>query len=168
MPTFAFLTIVTNVFCGGNMITERLEDLLKPSITALGYEMVAIELIGSGGGEILRIYIDHPDGITVEDCARVSRQVSAVLEVEDPVSGAYTLEVSSPGLDRPLVKLEDFKQHVGELAKIRIHEPVLGRKNFTGKLISVDKELVVVEVDNEQYELPYSDIDKARLVPEFI
>lgn len=149
------------------MITERLEELLKPSINALGYELVTIELAGSGGGEVLRIYIDQTDGITVDDCARVSHQVSAVLEVEDPASAAYTLEVSSPGLDRPLVKPDDFKRYVGDKVRVRIYEPVLGRKNFTGKLVSAEKEFVVVEVDNEQYELPYQNIDKARCVPEF-
>jgi ribosome maturation factor RimP len=149
------------------MITERLEDLLKPSINALGYELVTIELTGSGGGEILRIYIDQAAGITVDDCAKVSRQVSAVLEVEDPRAGAYTLEVSSPGLDRPLVKPDDFKRYVGEVIKVRIFEPVLGRKNFTGKLVSVVDEFVVVEVDNEQYELSFQNIDKARCVPDF-
>lgn len=149
------------------MITERLEDLLKPSINALGYELVTIELTGSGGGEILRIYIDQDDGITVNDCAKVSRQVSAVLEVEDPAASAYTLEVSSPGLDRPLVKPDDFQRYVGEKIRARVYEAVLGRKNFTGKLVSADDELVVIEVDNEQYELAYQNIDKARCVPDF-
>lgn len=149
------------------MITEKLEVLLKPSIDALGYELVAIEMVGTGGGEVLRIYIDQDSGITVDDCARVSRQVSAVLEVEDPVSGGYALEVSSPGLDRPLVKPADFKRFEGDQVKIRIYEPVLGRRNFTGKLVAAENEFVVVEVDNEQYELPYLNIDKARRVPEF-
>ena len=149
------------------MITEKLETLLKPSIDALGYELVAIEMTNTGGGEVLRIYIDQDSGITVDDCARVSRQVSAVLEVEDPVSGAYALEVSSPGLDRPLVKPADFKRFEGDQVKIRIYEPVLGRRNFTGKLVAAENEFVVVEVDNEQYELPYLNIDKARRVPEF-
>ena len=149
------------------MITEKLETLLKPSIDALGYELVAIEMTNTGGGEVLRIYIDQDTGITVDDCARVSRQVSAVLEVEDPVSGAYALEVSSPGLDRPLVKPADFKRFEGDQVKIRIYEPVLGRRNFTGKLVAAENEFVVVEVDNEQYELPYLNIDKARRVPEF-
>lgn len=149
------------------MITERLEELLKPSINTLGYEMVAIELVGSSGGEILRIYIDQESGITVEDCARVSRQVSAILEVEDPASSALTLEVSSPGLDRPLVKPDDFERFVGERIRVRIYEAILGRKNFTGTLVSAEKEMIVVEVDNEQYELPYQNIDKARCVPEF-
>jgi len=145
------------------MITQRIEELLKPSINALGYELVALEL----DAKVLRIYIDQAAGITVDDCARVSRQVSAVLDVEDPVAGAYTLEVSSPGLDRPLVKVDDFKRHVGEKIRVRTHEAVLGRKNFTGELVSAENELIVVEVDNEQYELAYSNIAKARCVPEF-
>ena len=101
------------------MHSPEIARLLEPSISALGYELVAVELAGSGPDRVLRVYIDHPDGITVDDCADASRQVSAVLDVEDPISGSYVLEVSSPGLDRPLVKVADFERFKGSLVKLR-------------------------------------------------
>lgn len=147
--------------------TPALQELLEPSVTALGYDFVAAELTGDGSHTILRIYIDLPGGITVGDCEKVSRQVSAVLEVEDPIRGEYTLEVSSPGLDRPLVKREDFERYTGEDVKIHTGEAVLGRRNFTGRLQGVEQDLVLVEVDNEIYELKLENIEHARLVPNF-
>ena len=113
------------------------------------------------------MYIDGPAGVNVDDCARVSRQLSALLDVEDPLPGHYTLEVSSPGLDRPLVKPEDFKRFVGETIKVKMHEPVQGRKNFSGRLVDVAADHVVVEVDEEHYDLAFEGMDRARLVPRF-
>jgi ribosome maturation factor RimP len=146
---------------------SRLEALLEPSITALGYELVLVELTGTGRNTVLRLYIDSPDGISVGDCARVSEQVSAVLDVEDPIRGEYTLEVSSPGLDRPLAKRADFERFKGETIKVRMRDAVLGRKNFTGRLLAVENDFVVVEVDKETFDLPFSGIERARLVPRF-
>ena len=148
------------------MHVPEIGRLLEPSITALGYELVAVELAGNGSDRVLRVYIDHADGITVDDCADVSRQVSAVLDVEDPISGTYILEVSSPGLDRPLVKIEDFERFKGSLVKLRTREAVLGRKNFTGLLSEAAGNNVVVEVDGEPYEIGFANIEKARLVPD--
>ena len=148
------------------MHSPEIVRLLEPSISALGFELVAVELVGSGDDRILRVYIDHPDGITVDDCADVSRQVSAVLDVEDPIPGAYVLEVSSPGLDRPLVKAADFERFRGSLVKLRTREAVLGRKNFTGMLSEASGDNVVVEVDGEPYEIEFANIEKARLVPD--
>lgn len=148
------------------MNVPELTELLSPSVTAMGFELVAVELIGSGSDRVLRVYIDRPEGIVVDDCADVSRQVSAVLDVEDPIPGSYTLEVSSPGLDRPLVKPADFERFTGHLVKVRTREPVLGRKNFTGLLTEATGDYVVVEVDGEPYELDLGIIDRARLVPE--
>lgn len=148
------------------MISPEISGLLEPSITALGFELVAVELVGSGSDRILRVYIDHPAGITVDNCADVSRQVSAVLDVEDPIPGAYVLEVSSPGLDRPLVKAGDFERFTGSLVKVKTREAVLGRKNFTGLLSEAAGDNVVVEVDGEPYEISLANIDKARLVPD--
>jgi ribosome maturation factor RimP len=147
--------------------TSTLSSLIEPSVTALGYDLVAVELTGDGSNTVLRVYIDLPGGITIDDCEAVSRQVSAVLDVEDPIRGEYTLEVSSPGLDRPLVKREDFEQYAGENVKIRMAEQVLGRRNFTGRLQGVEGNLVLVEVDNEIYELELGHIERARLVPKF-
>lgn len=142
-----------------------LRSMLEPGIRALGYELVEVEFAAAGGQNVLRVYIDHPNGITVDDCATVSRQVSALLDVEDPIPEAYVLEVSSPGLDRPLVKREDFERYAGETVKVRMLEAVLGRKNFKGMLVGVEGEAVLVDVDQERYRLPIARIERARLVP---
>jgi ribosome maturation factor RimP len=97
----------------------------------------------------------------------VSHQVSAILDVEDPIPGQYMLEVSSPGLDRPLIKPEDFQRFAGEIVKIRTSQPVLGRRNFTGRLVGMQGETVILEMDKESFDLPFGDIEKARLVPQF-
>ncbi len=141
--------------------------MLKPSIEDLGYELVLIEIGNQAKQVVLRIYIDTPGGIQIDDCETVSRHISAILDVEDPVSSEYLLEVSSPGIDRPLVKPEHFKLHLGDEAKIIMHSYVLGRRKFTGQMIEADDEQVVVEVDGESYELPFKDMDSARLNPVF-
>ena len=143
-----------------------LRTLIEPAVQALKYELVDVELSGGGAQAVLRIYIDSPDGINVDDCAKVSRQVSALLDVEDPIAGHYMLEVSSPGLDRPLVTRADFVRFTGALIKAKVTQPILGRRNFTGRLVEVDGDRIVVEVDNESYDLTLSNIEKARLVPE--
>lgn len=145
---------------------ERVRSIIEPGVHALGYELVDVELAGQGRNALLRIYIDQPDGVTVEDCAAVSRQVSAVLDVEDPIPGHYTLEVSSPGLDRPLRREEDFSRFKGALIHVRMLTPIMGRRNFTGRLLGYERESVVLEADTERYELALANIEKARLVPE--
>ena len=147
-----------------NLTTLR--TLLEPSVEAMGYELLQIEF-GGQDGQILRLYIDAPGGIEVDDCASVSRQISVLLDVEDPFKNAYTLEVSSPGMDRPLVKPEHFRRFAGELVKIIMHTHVLGRRRFTATLIEADEDQVVVEADGESYELPYSLMESARLEPVF-
>lgn len=143
-----------------------LRTLLAPGVEALGFELVDVEITGSHN-VVLRVYIDSPDGITVDNCADVSYQVSAILDVEDPLSGHYTLEVSSPGLDRPLVKPADFARHVGETIKVKMREPLAGRKNFKGDLIEVAEKHVVIRQDQENLNLIFADMEKARLVPKF-
>jgi ribosome maturation factor RimP len=146
----------------------RLRNLLQPGVEALGFELVDVELAGGSGSPTLRVYIDSPHGITVDDCADVSRQISAILDVEDPIPGSYTLEVSSPGLDRPLVTLEDFRKRVGQTVKVRLGRPdAVGRRNFSGELLEVRADGIVVAVDNEQFELAFAAIERARLVPKF-
>ena len=113
----------------------------------------------------MRAYIDSPDGITVTDCAKASRQFGAILDVADPISNRYTLEVSSPGMDRPLAKPEHFIDVVGSDVKIKMATLVNGRRRFTGELVEATDEFAVVEVDGEQTELPYIDMDRARIVP---
>jgi ribosome maturation factor RimP len=146
------------------LTVPHIEELLIPGAETLGLELVAVELSG-GDTSIVRIYIDTPNGITVDDCTRASRQFSAILDVEDPISNKYTLEVSSPGMDRPLAKPLHFKAVVGQQVKIKMASSIDGRRRFTGELIEAADEFAVVEVDGEQSELPYSDMDRARLIP---
>lgn len=133
---------------------------------ALGFEMVDAELAGGRQHQTLRVYIDGPRGVTVDNCADVSRQLSAILDVEDPFSGSYTLEVSSPGLDRPLVKPADFRRFQGSLVKVRLLHGLDGRRNFTGQLVETTAEGIVLEVDDARVNLPFADIERARLVPQ--
>jgi ribosome maturation factor RimP len=144
-----------------------MRELLEPTVDDLGYELVWIEMANQDKHKILRIYIDAPGGIQVDDCATVSRQLSALLDVEDPMNTEYFLEVSSPGLDRPLVKPEHFKQFLGEQARIMMHVHVLGRRKFKGLMVEANDNTVVVEMDGESFELPYKDMDSARLDPVF-
>ena len=147
----------------GNVTALR--ELLEPVVEAMGYELVMAELTGVGS-KTLRVYIDSPGGIVLDDCETVSRQVGALVDVHASISGEYTLEISSPGLDRPLAKPEHFRQAEGNLVRIRMVRSHLGRRNFTGLLKYVSDEGAVVEVDGEEYELSYIDMDRARLVSE--
>ena len=145
--------------------TLRIRTLLEPALEGMGYEVIMIELTGSStAGQVLRVYIDAPGGILLDDCEQVSRQVSAILDVEDPIKGEYTLEVSSPGLDRPLVTHEHFARFQGDQIKVTMRNLQMGRRRFTGTLSEVGADSVVVEVDGEPYELPFNDMEKANLV----
>jgi ribosome maturation factor RimP len=148
------------------MNQSSLQELFEPVVTAMGYELVGVEYISQGKNSILRMYIDKPEGIAVEDCEAVSRQVSAMLDVEDPISGQYALEVSSPGLERPLFFKKHYEQFAGERAFLRLHSSLLGRKKFKGTLICVTGDDVVIEVDGEEYVVPIDLIDKANLIPD--
>ncbi|SDI08611.1 ribosome maturation factor RimP [Pseudomonas panipatensis] len=146
---------------------EQLQALLAPVVEALGYECWGLEFISQGRHSLLRVYIDRPEGILIDDCEIVSRQVSGVLDVEDPISGEYTLEVSSPGMDRPLFTLEQFARYVGEQVKIKLRTPFERRRNFQGILRGVEEQDVVVLVDDHEYLLPIDSIDKANIIPRF-
>ena len=147
------------------MGSEELAKLLQPTIERLGYELSDIEArLGAGHG-VLRVFIDKPDGIGLDDCEKVSLAVSALLDVEDPVPGQFDLEVSSPGLDRKLTKSEHFQRFKGEIVKVQMRFPIAGRKRFRGTLVSSDDENIVVNVDGESHTLPMATIDTARLVP---
>lgn len=146
---------------------EQLQAMLAPVVESLGYQCWGVEFISQGRHSVLRIYIDHANGILVDDCEVVSRQVSAVLDVEDPISSEYTLEVSSPGMDRPLFTLEQFAKHVGEQVKIKLRSPFEGRRNFQGLLRGVEEQDVVVLVDDHEFLLPIDMIDKANIIPRF-
>ncbi|CDZ96087.1 MULTISPECIES: ribosome maturation factor RimP [Pseudomonadaceae] len=146
---------------------EQLHALLAPVVEALGYQCWGVEFLSQGKHSLLRVYIDHSNGILVDDCEKVSRQLSGVLDVEDPISSDYTLEVSSPGLDRPLFTLEQYAANAGEQVKIKLRSPFEGRRNFQGLLRGVEEQDVVVLVDDHEYLLPVDMIDKANIVPRF-
>jgi ribosome maturation factor RimP len=147
------------------MTRDELANLLEPTVERLGYELVDLEARVGGKGGLVRLYIDKPDGIDLDDCEKVSRAVSALLDVEDPVPGNYNLEVSSPGLDRKLTKVAHFQRFTGETVKVQMRFPIEGRRRFRGTLVSSDEENIVVEVDGESFSLPLKTIDTARLVP---
>ncbi len=147
------------------MTGEELARLLEPTVERLGYELADLEVRLGGKGGLVRLFIDKPDGIGLEDCEKVSLAVSALLDVEDPVPGHYDLEVSSPGLDRKLTKPAHFQRFVGETLKVQTRFPIEGRRRFRGTLVSSDDENIVVEVDGESHSLPLKTIDTARLVP---
>ena len=147
------------------MTGDELHGLIEPTIERLGLEMTDLELRLSANGGLLRITIDKPDGIDLEDCEKVSLAVSALLDVEDPVPGNYNLEVSSPGLDRKLTKIEHFQRFQGEIVKVQMRFPIEGRRRFRGTLLSTDDDRIVVEVDGMSHSLPLAMIDTARLVP---
>ncbi len=144
-----------------------LTDLFQPVVESMGYELVGVEFLGGSGHGTLRVYIDRDEGVNLDDCAAISHQVSGILDVEEPIQQAYDLEVSSPGINRPLFKLEDFARFCGREAKIKLAVALDGRKNFRGELLAVtDARKVSIEVDGEVYDLPYADIEKANLVGE--
>ena len=148
------------------MTSDELQKLLEPAIERLGYELTDLEVRLSGKGGLVGLTIDKPDGIDLDDCEKVSHAMSALLDVEDPVPGNYNLEVSSPGLDRKLTKVEHFQRFEGETLKVTMRFPIEGRRRFRGKLLSSNEEDIVVEVDGESHSLPLTMIDTARLVPE--
>jgi ribosome maturation factor RimP len=147
------------------MAGDELLKLLEPAVERLGYELADLEVRLGGKGGLIRVFIDKPEGIDLDDCEKVSLAVSALLDVEDPVPGNYNLEVSSPGLDRKLTKVEHFQRFAGETVKVQMRFPIEGRRRFRGTLVSSDDENIVVEVDGESLSLPLKTIDTARLVP---
>lgn len=151
-------------------LTDNLTTMLTPAVQAAGFDMVGVEFVRAGKHSILRVYIDHPDGISVDDCADASYQISAVLDLEDPIATEYHLEVSSPGLDRPLFSLSHYVQCIGQLVSIKLSRPIEGnRRNYQGRLSRVeqDSQQIVMEIDGEQQRLPLSLVDKANVIPEF-
>lgn len=149
------------------LLDKELYQLMLPTITALGYELVGIERLSQGGhGTLVRVYIDSPQGINLSDCEQVSHQVSGLLDVQDPIPNHYVLEVSSPGLDRPLFTLEHFIRFIGCKIKVRLNRSVTTRRNFTGLLQRVQDHNVIMMIEGTEYNLPYEQIEKAHLVPD--
>lgn len=154
----------------------EIANLLSPTVESLGLELLGVEYLPAPGGATLRLYIDVPLAeqpervINVDDCERVSREVSAQLDVEDPITGNYTLEVSSPGVDRPLFTLEQFARHVGESAKIVLKLAQDGRRRFQGKILRIEAEAdaVVFAIDGKDVQIGFDNIDKARILPDWV
>lgn len=160
-------------------MTDKAEDiarLLAPTVTSLGLELLGIEYLPAPGGALVRLYIDvphsesgsEPRSVGIEDCESVSREVSAQLDVEDPITGNYTLEVSSPGIDRPLFGAAQFARFVGESAKVTLKLPQEGRRRLQGAILRVEGETVVFGLDNTEFAVDAGNIDKARLVPDWV
>lgn len=141
--------------------------LVEPIVIDMGYELVGVEFVTGQKPAILRVYIDKEEGVNISDCEAVSRQISAVLDVEDPITEVYNLEVSTPGLDRPLFKESDFVRFAGQMVKIKLSIPFEDRRNFKGLLDGVEDSMVVVIVDNMEYLLPFEQIEKANVIAQF-
>lgn len=146
---------------------DELKALLQPVVEAMDCELWGLEYFSQGRHSTVRLFIDAPDGVSLEDCERVSRQVSSVLDVEDPIAGEYSLEVSSPGMDRPLYTLEHFARYAGERVAVRLRSAFEGRRKFTGLLNGIEGDDVLVVVDDNEYLLPIDLIDKANIIPRF-
>lgn len=146
---------------------EVLLKLIEPVVEGLGYECVGVEYNPHPKHGLLRIFIDREHGVGMEDCTTVSHQVSGVLDVEDPIAGEYNLEVSSPGMERPLFKIEHFKQFIGHRAKVNLFKPVEGRRNITGLIEKVEEGDVYLQQDGQVYVVPFQTMSKARLEPDY-
>jgi len=147
-------------------LSKKVLNVIHPVVISMGYELVGVEHLGQGKHSVLRVYIDRADGIAVGDCEQVSRQISALLDVEDPIPGQYSLEVSSPGLDRPLFNKEHYIQFIGSQCKVRLYRLIDGRRRITGVITGVTDDNVVIESEGEALTLSLEMIEKANLVPE--
>lgn len=145
------------------MMQDELIQLLTPTITDMGYELWGCEYLSQGRHSLLRIYIDKPDGIGIEHCQEVSRQVSALLDVEDPIPGNYSLEISSPGIPRPLFSSWQYNRYIGHEVQIKTFKPVNGKRKLLGTIVSASESTVMLNINNEHQELHYSNIVKASL-----
>jgi ribosome maturation factor RimP len=152
------------------MLRDQLSELLEPVVSGLGYELWELEYSPRAGGGLLRVYIDtlvdSPQGISLDDCEKVSRKVSETLDVADPIPGQYTLEVSSPGLDRVLRTRAHFQRFAGERVRLEMMQPIAGRKRFSGRLLDVGESEITLELEGGRVNLPIDDIHRARLAPE--
>ncbi len=150
------------------MSSAQLQQMIEPLIVDLGLELVGIEFATSASGGLVRVYIDEPErGVGIEDCERASREISALLDVNDPIAGRYTLEVSSPGLERPLFTPEHFRRFAGEQVKITVNLPLDGRRRFQGAITDIDDERVTIDQDGKPVTIAHANIAKARLVPDY-
>jgi len=148
-------------------VPEKIQQIVEDVVSSLGYELVGIEYMVGNHSGLLRIYIDKENGIVLNDCQAVSHQLSGVLDVEEPIQGHYDLEISSPGLDRPIFKAQDFERFAGSMVKIKLVSAIDGRKKYKGLLQGLQEEEVVIEQEGLEIRLSLANIDQARLVPEF-
>ena len=143
---------------------EKVTQLIEPTVQALDLELWGVEHASQGKYSVLRIFIEREAGVTIDDCERVSRQASAIFDVEEPIAGEYTLEVSSPGIDRLLFTPQQFQRYRGEEVSVRMRTPVDGRRKFKGTLTNVVDDIIHIQVDGSDFELPHGDIEKANIV----
>jgi ribosome maturation factor RimP len=147
---------------------EHLLALIEPVVEGLGYDCVGVEYNPHPKHGLLRIYIDHENGILVDDCTKVSHQVSGVLDVEDPIIDNYHLEVSSPGEDRPFFKVRQFSQFLGSTVMVHLFAAVDGRRKITGKIVHVENDVITLEENEQSFDIPFAAMSKARLVPNYL
>ncbi len=149
---------------------EKLQDIIEPAVTSIGYDFVGIEYHRNSVNSLLRVFIDKDGGVNLDDCMAVNSQVSGVLDVSDPIAGKYSLEISSPGLDRPLFSIQDFFKFKGSEVKLRVSQPINKQRNFKGIIDNTDieKETIELKLENETLiEIKFSQIDVAKLVPKY-
>ena len=149
------------------MSVRNLNELLQPLIKELGYEFVGLEYNRNPKHSVLRIYIDRETGVGIEDCEIVSRETAALLDVKDPIRSQYNLEVSSPGLDRPLFTPAHYNEFAGHKAQINLFAPQDGRRKFSGQVLSADESSVIIEMDGSEVTLDINNVVKARLIPDY-
>ena len=143
---------------------DKLEALIEPTVRGYGFNLWGVEYSPFGGSALLRVFIDGPKGVTLDDCARVSDQISALLDVEDPIPCVYRLEVSSPGLDRVLFHIEQYQHFIGQKLKLRLQWPLHGQRNFRGILEASDADTIRLNVDGNTFCIPMNAIKRARLI----
>ena len=144
---------------------EKLKNLLGPVVTELGYEFIGCELFAYGNHKKLRLFIDKENGVGIEDCEKVSHGVSAFLDVEDPIEGAYRLEVSSPGFDRPLFELDHYQRYIGQRAKVRLRDKIDNRRNLLGIIEKVSEGKVTMDLEGQKVSFDLNDVSRANLAP---
>ena len=154
-------------------LEQKLQDLVQDSIDAMGFELVGIECQRTGRFLTVRLYIDKEGGVTIDDCSDVSHQISAIFDVEDPIADKYNLEVSSPGLDRPLFTLEHYQRFIGREVIIHLRIPMFDRRKWQGEILSVEGDLITLKLDeslkveNNSQSFAFGNIQKANLIPVF-
>lgn len=148
-------------------VASQIEVLIRPVIEEINLELVDVEFVKEGAQWYLRVYIDKPEGVGLDDCQAVSEKIDIILDEKDPISQSYILEVSSPGIERPLKKADDYLRFAGRLISVNTYAPLNGSKNITGQLIGLEDSKVVIVVDGEQISIPIDKIASAKLVVEF-